>query len=99
MRQGPHMVEPRDHSELQLEAQRMTNDVSKISVEKMVEIELKAKRARPEEVGTLEIMAQLEKCKKYAPNYGKLNCYDSIMCFVQEDPLQRALLRAKLLHL
>ena len=50
MRQDPHKMEPRDYTELQLEARGMTNDmipVSGSSVEGTVELNLKIKGARP----------------------------------------------------
>ena len=57
-------MEPRNRSELQLEAHGMTNNITLISgslVKEMAEIEPKIKGARLDRVGTLGVMLQLEK--------------------------------------
>ena len=54
----------RNRSELQLEAQGITNDITPVSrslVKETTEIESKIEGARPDRAGTLEIVPQLEK--------------------------------------
>ena len=54
----------RNRSELQLEAQGITNDITPVSrslVKEMTEIEPKIEGTRPDGVGTLEMVPQLEK--------------------------------------
>ena len=54
----------RNRSELQLEAQGITNDITPVSgslVKETIEIESKIEGTRPDGVGTLEMVPQLEK--------------------------------------
>ena len=56
--------EARNCSELQLEAQRIRNDITPVSgslVKETTEIESKIEGAIPDGVGTLEMVPQLEK--------------------------------------
>ena len=53
-------MKPRNYTEIQLEAQGMTNNITLIS-EETAEIEPKIEGARPDGAGTLGIMPQLEK--------------------------------------
>ena len=76
MRQGQLIVELRDRSELQLEAQRMTNDItleSKSSAKETTELELKVVVARLDIAGTLEIMPQSKKGCKLRPKLWEID--------------------------
>ena len=64
MRRNRNLIKLRNCSELQVEAQGITNDITPVSgslVKETVEIELKIEGARPDGAGTLGMVPQLEK--------------------------------------